>query len=643
MTDMVDQIRGTIQRVLKELGLPQAEFSVEHPAEERFGDYSSNVAMAIFSQIRNPKSEIRNKSKIQKSKFKNPRELAELIAEKLRESGDYEKIEVAGPGFINISINSDYFVSELGRVLKSGSNYGKGELWQGKKVAVEYTDPNPFKEFHIGHLYNTSVGETLARLFEAQGAIVWRADFFGDVGMHAAKAIYGLFAKLKIDNGKLKIDETKWKELEEKPLPERVKVMGQAYAMGATAYEEDEKAKEEMKQLNLLIFVAAQEHWQETKGWKPRVDYRSHVKQIDEVELSEIKKMWVIGRQWSLDYFETLYERLGTKLDGYYPESLSGEWGYDFVMEGVKKGVFEESEGAIVCKGEKYGFHTRVFINKLKLPTYETKDIGLAPYKYSEFPYDKSLIVTANEINEYFKVVIAAMKDVNPDLGNKTEHLGHGMVRLPEGKMSSRTGKIVTGEWLLDEAKGKVSKIMKEEDDKVADMIAVAAVKYAFLKSGIGKDIAFTFDESVSFEGNSGPYLQYTYARCRSVMRRAEKSNYELRITNYEFNEEEMAVLRWIPRYGEVVEQACKEYAPNHVCTYLFELAQRYNTFYNKHSILGKTQNGLKAKSLTPNASTKHLALSIEQRALRLALTGATAQVIENGLGVLGIKVPRKM
>ncbi len=658
-TSMNKELRDQITRILEELDLPQVEFTVEHPALRQaqgklqdHGDYATNVAMVLAKKV-----------------GRDPIELAKKIADKLT---GYDKVDVAGPGFINISINSDYFVSELERVLKNASNYGKGELWQGKRIVVEYTDPNPFKEFHIGHLYNTSVGETLARLFEFQGAKVWRADFFGDVGMHAAKALWGLARKFQFSNSnfqtnskfktqKFKIDEAKWKELAEKPLPERVKVMGQAYAMGATAYEEDEKAKEEMKRLNLLIFVAAQEYWQETKGWKPRVDYRSHVQTIDEEELQEVKKLWVTGRQWSLDYFETLYERMGTKIDGYYPESLTGEWGYDFVMQGLKSGVFEKSEGAVVYKGEKHGFHTRVFINKLGLPTYETKDIGNAPMKMHDFAYDKSLIVTGGEIIEYFKVVIAAMKEVNPELGNKTEHLGHGMVRLPEGKMSSRTGKIVTGEWLLDEARGRVNQIISKpaspagrSDNQLTeaeqDKIAVGAVKYAFLKSGIGKDIAFSFDESVSFEGNSGPYLQYTYARCRSVLRRAneewkmknEKLNSQFSILNSQLNAEEMAVLRWIPRYGEVIEQACKEYAPSHVCTYLYELAQRFNSFYNKHSILGGSQDEHVAGSTWQVAA----ATSYEPQAtrqFRLALTAATAQVIKNGLNVLGIRAPNKM
>ena len=196
---------------------------------------------------------------------------------------------------------------------------------------------------------------------------------------------------------------------------------------------------------------------------------------------------------------------------------MTGEYGYGMVMDGLKKGVFIKGEGgAIIFPGSKYGFHERVFINALGLPTYETKDFGNAIAKQVDFKYDESLIVTGNEINDYFHVVIKALSLLHPEVGEKTRHLGHGMVRLPEGKMSSRTGKILRGEWLLDEAKKYASKL--SDSEKVAEEVGVGAIKYALLKSSIGKDVEFNFEESISFEGNSGPYLQYTFARTQSVL-----------------------------------------------------------------------------------------------------------------------------
>lgn len=329
-----------------------------------------------------------------------------------------------------------------------------------------------------------------------------------------------------------------------------------------------------------------------------------------------------------MDYFEQIYAKLGTKFDLYYFESEAGEKGQKVVQELLQKGVFKNSEGAIIFPGEKYGLHNRVFINSMGLPTYETKELGLAKTKYVQFPYDISLIITANEINEYFKVLVKAMSFIYPDLAEKTIHLGHGMLRLKSGKMSSRTGQVISAESLINETIGVVKeKVQSAEerkikvlDDESLEKIAIGAIKYSMLKQGIGKDIVFDFDQSLSLEGNSGPYLQYTYARARSVIRKSEDKQVS-EIVIDELNKEELSVLRWIYRFPEVVKEATKSCAPNTVCNFLFELAQRFNTFYNAHQILGDH----------PDAS------------FRLTLTQATAQVIKNGLYLLGIEVVERM
>jgi arginyl-tRNA synthetase len=535
-------------------------------------------------------------------------ELAGEIAEQLKvqsaKSKVINKVEVAKPGFINFWLSEHYLLDQIKQVLDLGDECGKSEVRNGEKVMVEFTDPNPFKEFHIGHLYSNIVGESLARLFEANGAGVRRANYQGDVGLHVAKALWGL---LQIPNLKSQISKQ-----EKKSVVERAGFLGKAYAHGATAYEEDENAKGKIERLNQQIYDKD----------------------------PEIMGLYKKGRQWSLDYFETIYERLGTKFDFYYFEREAGEIGIRVVNKNLKKGVFEESEGAIIFPGEKYGLHTRVFVNSQGLPTYEAKDLGLAETKYKDFSYDQSVIVTGNEVDEYFRVVLKALGLINPKLGERTRHISHGMVKLPTGKMSSRTGEIITGEWLLDEAKRRVLKIIKEigslEDrlhDEVAEMVGIGAVKYALLKSHIGRDVVFDFEESVSFEGDSGPYLQYTYARAQSVLAKSElkMKNLKLKfkIHNYEFNNEEIRVLRWMYRFPEVVEQAGKEYAPSVACCFLYELAQRFNAFYNKHRILNK--------------SNEKEVMSNEQSMFRLAMTAAVAQVIKNGLSILGIKAPRKM
>ena len=597
--DVQNVLKQAISNALVKLDLQkidQIEFS--HPVYEQHGDYAVNIAMTIFAKS----LPCRQAGKIQN--VKSPREVARVIVENLQKNEDLKKIvskiEIAGPGFINFWLSEEYLITSLIHIIEVKKGIGKFDSYKDKKVMVEYTDPNPFKEFHIGHLFSNIVGESLARLFEASGAIVKRACYQGDVGMHVAKAVWGM--KKKLASERLTLDK-----LAEKPLIERQHFLGQSYALGAKAYEENEELKKEIEQLNKKIY-----------------------------ELNaDIKELYETGRKWSLEYFETIYKRLGTKFDYYYFEREAGERGLAFIKENLKKGVFSKSEGAVVFEGKKYGLHTRVFINKLGLPTYEAKDLGLAPTKYEDFPYDLSFIVTGNEVNEYFKVVFKALELINPDLVKKTKHVGHGMVRLPSGKMSSRTGNVLTGEWLLDETKHNMIAYIKESDkiqesDKgyVAEITTIGAVKYSLLKSGIGKDTIFDFKESLSFEGNSGPYLQYTYARARSVLRKSKIQNPKLQINpkskiqSSKLTPEEFAILRTLHRFPEVVLEAGKNLAPNVICTYLFDLAQKFNLFYQKIPIL----------------NTKE-----EERNFRLQLTKATSQVIKNGLHLLGIGVLEKM
>jgi len=395
---IANRIGDAIEKTLKEMGVKGIGFTLEHPTEESHGDFSTNAALILA-----------------KKEKKNPRELAEKIVNKLQATSDklqaIDKIEVAGPGFVNFYISRSVLVGELEKVDK---NYGKGEDLKGKKIMVEFADPNPFKQFHIGHMRNIAYGESFCRLLESQGAQVWRVNYQGDVGMHVAKAIYGLGQMIK--NKELVINA-----LEEKPLSERVRVLGKAYAEGAQAFKKDEAVRKEIGELNKAIYKKD----------------------------PEVMKLWKKGKEWSLEGFEEIYKRVGTKFERYYFESEVAEEGKKKVMNGMSKGIFEESKGAIVFPGEKYGLHTRVFVSGEGNATYEAKDMALAGLKYKDYQYDKSYILTATEQSEYFKVVIEALKKVEPELGKKTFHKAFGFVDLKQGKMSSREGNVVTGERLF--------------------------------------------------------------------------------------------------------------------------------------------------------------------------------------------------
>ncbi|MCL4338124.1 arginine--tRNA ligase [Patescibacteria group bacterium] len=697
--DTADLLCRIISEAVKiefpQVSLENHKIKLEHPANENYGDYSTNIAFILSGVLRKKPMGIAGGIQKQLEIYIKKHQRTSIISDSLSENtvrndgkNILEYVDVVQPGFINLHLQKGYIITLINRLLENENGSVATKIKTKKiglglakrQIIVEFTDPNPFKELHIGHVYSNSVGESLSRLFEECGATVRRANYFGDVGMHVAKSLWGMMQKMARENIAL-ID------LEKQSLSERIAFLGKAYALGATEYEENQASKEEMKDINYMVYITAQEYMKNKFGWTPQVDYKQFVK-MDQKLFSRVEELFRKGREWSMAYFETIYKKLGTKFDYYYPESIVGEYGMELVKENLKKGIFEKHEGAVVYRGEKEGLHTRVFINSLGLPTYEAKELGLAPAKYKDFSYDFSLIVTGKEINEYFQVLISALNKINPKLGKKTVHLGHGMVRLPEGKMSSRTGKILTGEWMLSEVKEKILKILNQTDSKygnseqedIAQKAAVAAVKYSLLRVSLPSDIAFDIEKSVSFEGESGPYLMYTYARCKSVLRKSKipalpagrqmtnfkSNNHQQTTTNNKLNSEELSLLRTLYRLPEIIGEAARTFSPNLLCSYLFDLAQKYNFFYNKHTILNSNNKEPFAADTAQGKSTTHPAsagsslwLNNSQPAspasprdeptdgpttqFRLFLTAATAVVLKKGLFLLGIETVERM
>ena len=475
------------------------------------------------------------------------------------------KIEFIKPRFINIYLSKEFFGESLREIIEKRDSFGKGEHVKGFKIMVEYTDPNPFKEFHIGHLMSNAIGETIARIFEWNGAVVKRANWEGDVGIHVAKALWGA-KKSGISTN-----------------PTTTSDFGKAYAIGAKAYEEDSNAKIEITELN---------------------------KKIYEKSDPEINLLYELGRRISLDSFETMYEKLGTKFNYYFFESKEGVMGKPIVEAHIEDGVFEKSDGAIVFKGEKYGLHTRVFINSQGLPTYEAKELGLNKEKFEVEPdLGLSVIVTGNEIKEYFKVLLKVMSLIFPNIAEKTKHLPHGMLRLSSGKMSSRTGDVITAEALIEEVKSRT---------KGDEQVAIAAIKYMILRQAIGNDIVFDFEKSVSTEGDSGVYLQYAHARANSILEKAKNTGKTYGIIGLSYvSRNTHEIERLLYRFPEIIERAGKEYAPNYITTYLTELASSFNNFYAQEQIIGNEY--------------------------RMMITQAFKIVMKNGLTILGIPAPERM
>ncbi len=578
-------IRATIHNILEtsilNLGFHDIDIQLTETPNKKFGDYATNIALQLAKAAR-----------------KNPLDLADEIIKALPANDFIEKAEKITPGFINLWISDKWLLQQTLSIEHEKHFSVQSKKFNGEKILIEYTDPNPFKEFHVGHLYSNIVGESLARLLEANGASVQRVNYQGDVGMHVAKAVWGL--QKKLTDNKLSLDK-----LADKELHSKVAFLGAAYVLGSNAYEHSKEAAEEIKIINKKVYDKD----------------------------SEILPLYEAGRTWSLDYFEEIYRRLGNNkgkgtFDDYYFESEVGQIGLDLVNEYLKKGIFKNSDGAVIFEGKKIGLHNRVFINSLGLPTYEAKELGLAIEKDKRSGANIFIVITGNEIVEYFKVLIAALTKINPQLASKVKHIAHGMVVLPSGKMSSRSGNIIQGTTILDEAEKLATERIAETSTAqvdlktIAPMIAAGAIKYALLKNTIGSNIEFSFDDSISFKGNSGPYLQYTYVRCQSILKNTEIVALPPKVYAGNIHEEEREIMLAICLYPEVVESAAQAFEPHLICTYLYDLSQKFNLFYEKHPVL------------QPDTQIQEF---------RLFLIATISKILKEGLYLLGIEVVERM
>lgn len=560
---VASMIEGAVKAAYPTMAV--VDFTVERPDNDDHGDFSTNAALVLA-----------------KSVGQNPMEVAAELIKQLPAHNSIDKIEAIRPGFINFHLSVAYLGSRLtlaGQVVLPANH-------RSQAVLFEYGQPNTHKMPHIGHLFSYIYGEACASLLEAVGHSVHRLNYQGDVGLHVAKCLWAY------RNGAAE------RSSDPIELSAKVELLQQSYQQGSAAYEEDENAKLEIDELNRLIYAK------------------------DPTIMAD----WEKTRSWSVEYYAQFERRIGVKFDRYYFESQTSEVGSKLVRDNTDK-VFQLDQGAIIFKGEEFGLHTRVFINSAGLPTYEAKDIGLAALKSNDWQFDLSVITTASEQNDYWRVVKKAIELVLPEYIDKIRHIGYGMINLSTGKMGSRTGQIIGAIDLLSSVKQRVSQYIGEhrqyqpdQAEQIAELVALGAIKYSFLSSTPEKNVIFDLDSSIAFEGDSGPYLQYTYARCQSVLAKADQpSDPPSYNSNYLLNSDELLLAKAIDRFSETCLRAAELYAPHILAVYLFDLAKRYSQFYDRNSILA--------------------AESAEQMIFRLHLTKATALCLRRGLELLGIEV----
>lgn len=518
-------------------------------------------------------------------------ELAEKVNAGLEEGSLVQSAQAAGP-YLNLVLNPSIISEKVfSEIFDREKSFGTHDTGNGKTYLVEFGCPNPLKVFHLGHLKNLITGESVARILENAGFTVKRVNYQGDVGMHVAKALWGV--------NHLKDD---YEKIQSAPLRERIAFLGRAYATGVQAFEGGEKAKEEIGEYNEKVYE----------------------------QDASIQDVYTTTRQWSLDYFDTIYQTLSIHYDKMYFESQTFANGKALVEEGLKKNIFRESEGAVIYPGNEKGLHDRVFINSKGYSTYEAKELTLAQMHMQDFDPSMIVHVVGKEQTDYFKVVFSAMAQILPETKGKEFHLVGGYLQLKgQKKMSSRTGNVIAGDELLSSVQDRVREVMEETDRDVRDRATIertvtgAALKYAMLKSNVSQDIGFNMEESVSTSGDSGPYLLYIVARIHSILKKVRNTDQSsISSPQSQISLEEKTLLFNLADYPDITAKAVDTYDPSRIAQYLFHLAQAFNSFYHACPVIQSKDN---------------------IQAFRLTLIRAVLQVMTDGLNLLGIDTLKEM
>ena len=560
---------------IRKVKVVASDLVLEFPEDERFGDYSANFAMRRWQDFG----------------FKNPREFANFLAKKLQKDKDLakivSKIEVAGPGFINFFLKKEFFIEELKRILKEKNKYGSIIIGKGKTVVIDYSSPNIAKPFGIGHLRSTIIGQALYNIYKFLGFKCIGDNHFGDWGTQFGKLICAV---------------KKWGE----------KKIGD-YSI------------EDLEELYIKF------HKEVEKNPKIEEEGREWFKKLEEGD-KEAKKIWRAFVKISLKEFTKIYKLLGIKIDYALGESFYEEMLKDIIKEAREKKIAIESQGALIIKYPHNELPPAMILKSDGATTYLTRDLATVKYRLKKWKPDLIIYEIGVDQELHLKQLFRAVELLGWDK-TKFFHVAHGLYRKTTGKFSTRRGETIHLEEVLKEAILRAREIVQnsetgrglseEEKEKVAKMVGIGAVKYNDLSQHYSKDIVFDWEKILNLKGNSAPYLQYTFVRCQSVLRKVKFKTLPKKIEAIDFNLEEEDILREIYKFPEIVHEAAERFSPNLICNFIFDLAQKYNFFYDLHPIL--------------KAKTEELKI------FRLALTMAVAQVLKNSLNLLGISAPEKM
>ena len=559
-------------------------------------DFEGDITLVVFPLLRISKG--------------TPEQTGQQIGEKVVDSVEYVESFNVVKGFLNLEFTSEYWVGKLGE-MQAVENYGfqpKGE--HSRNIMVEYSSPNTNKPLHLGHIRNNLLGYSVSEILKANGHEVQKVQVINDRGIHICKSMLA------------------WQKFGEGETPESSKLKGDKLA-GKYYVDFDKRYKAQISEL-----MEAGKTEDEAKAEAPLILEAREMLQKWEAGDEEVRALWTKMNGWVYKGFDATYDRLGVDFDKLYYESNTYLTGKDLVESGVEDGIFQKREdGSIWCDLTEDGMDQKLLLRSDGTAVYMTQDLGTAKLRYEDWPALNQLIYTVgNEQDYHFKVLFLILGKLGFDWAKNCYHLSYGMVDLPSGKMKSREGTVVDADDLMDEMvdtaraqseeRGKLEGMSSEEANELFETLGLGALKYFMLKVDPKKRMLFNPAESIDMQGNTGPFIQYTHARIKSVLRKAEVETVAVPKLDA-INANERVLIQLLNQYPEIIKLAGDEYSPAVIANYTYELAKEYNTFYHECPILIEEDEKVKS--------------------LRLAISALTAQVISASMKLLGVSVPERM
>lgn len=561
-------------------------------------DFDGDFTLVVFPLLRISK----------KPPEQTANEIGEYLKTEVKEINEYNVIK----GFLNLSIENDFWITFLNDTFAE-KDFGIRKNADPKKILIEYSSPNTNKPLHLGHIRNNLLGYSVAKILETQGHDVVKVNLVNDRGIHICKS---MLAWQKWGNN---IDP-------EKAAKKGDHLVGDFYVMFDQEYK---------KEVNALVNKGISE--EEAKKNAPLIQEAQEMLRKWEARDPDVISLWEKMNRWVLDGFDITYKNLGVDFDKVYFESDTYKLGKELVLKGLEKGVFfQKDDGSVWADLTDEGLDEKLLLRSDGTSVYMTQDLGTANQRHDDFNADDLIYVVGNEQNYHFQVLQILLSKLGFSWADYIHHLSYGMVELPDGRMKSREGTVVDADYLMNEMiqtaeamskeLGKLAGFSEEERNKIIQTIGMGALKYFILKVDPKKSMTFNPKESIDFNGNTGPFIQYSYTRIQSIFKKAEDKGVNVpdKIAQKpNLTPKELQLIKFIHQYPEVLAEAAENFSPAVIANYVYDLAKEYNQFYHDHPILSEEKTNVSQ--------------------FRLLLSKQVGEIINSGMKLLGINVPERM